>query len=97
MTDDPAWLLAQHVCRIRYGDLPPAPFDLPGAIFSISWAACSAAAVHRGLPKLFAVLGHWGGREESRVLLRATRLPAAQAALLNAAMGHALDFHDTLG
>jgi 2-methylcitrate dehydratase PrpD len=30
------------------------------------------------------------------VLLRGTRLPAPQAALLNASMGHALDFDDTL-
>ena len=43
-----------------------------------------------------AVIGHWGGREESRVLLRGTSLPAPQAALLNASMGHALDFDDTL-
>ena len=49
-----------------------------------------------GIDELCAVTGHWGGREESRVLLRATRLPAPQAALLNASMGHALDFDDTL-
>ena len=38
----------------------------------------------------------WGGQPESRVLLRGIRLPAPQAALLNASMGHALDFDDTL-
>ena len=37
-----------------------------------------------------------GGREESRVLLLGMGLPAPQAALLNASMGHALDFDDTL-
>jgi 2-methylcitrate dehydratase PrpD len=42
------------------------------------------------------VIARWGGREESRVLLRGARLPAPQAALLNASMGHALDFDDTL-
>jgi 2-methylcitrate dehydratase PrpD len=49
-----------------------------------------------GIDELFAVVARWGGREESRVLLRGTRLPAPQAALLNASMGHALDFDDTL-
>src|SRR2546421_1356715 len=49
-----------------------------------------------GIDELFAVLSRWGGRKESRVLLRGTRLPAPQAALLNASMGHALDFDDTL-
>src|SRR5262249_62172308 len=49
-----------------------------------------------GIDELCQVMGRWGGLEESRVLLRATRLPAPQAALLNASMGHALDFDDTL-
>ena len=42
------------------------------------------------------VIGRWGGLEESRVLLRGMRLPAPQAAQLNASMGHALDFDDPL-
>src|SRR5208282_1503051 len=36
------------------------------------------------------------GLTESRVLLHGIWLPAPQAALLNASMGHALDFDDTL-
>ena len=42
------------------------------------------------------MISRWGGLAESRVLLRGIRLPAPQAALLNASMGHALDFDDTL-
>ena len=42
------------------------------------------------------MIARWGGLAESRVLLRRIRLPAPQAALLNASMGHALDFDDTL-
>ena len=34
-----------------------------------------------GIDELCAVIGDWGGREESRVLLRGIRLPAPQAAL----------------
>ena len=49
-----------------------------------------------GIDELFSVIARWGGSEEGRVLLRDTRLPAPQAALLNASMGHALDFDDTL-
>jgi 2-methylcitrate dehydratase PrpD len=49
-----------------------------------------------GIDELFAVISRWGGLPESRVLLRGIRLPAPQAALLNAGMGHALDFDDTL-
>src|SRR5947209_15897309 len=46
--------------------------------------------------ELFAVVSRWGGLAESRVLLRGVSLPSPQAALLNANMGHALDFDDTL-
>jgi len=49
-----------------------------------------------GIDELFGVIARWGGLAESRVLLRRIRLPAPQAALLNASMGHALDFDDTL-
>src|SRR5205823_484045 len=34
-----------------------------------------------GIDELFSVIARWGGSEESRVLLRDTRLPAPQAAL----------------
>jgi hypothetical protein len=49
-----------------------------------------------GIGELFAVVSRWGGVAESRVLLRGVNLPGPQAALLNASMGHALDFDDTL-
>src|SRR5436305_6900912 len=49
-----------------------------------------------GIRELFAVVSRWGGLAESRVLLRGVSLPSPQAALLNASMGHALDFDDTL-
>jgi 2-methylcitrate dehydratase PrpD len=37
-------------------------------------------------------VSRWGGLAESHVLLRGVSLPSPQAALLNASMGHALDF-----
>ena len=49
-----------------------------------------------GIDELFGVIARWGGLAESRVLLHRIRLPAPQAALLNASMSHALDFDDTL-
>ena len=49
-----------------------------------------------GIAELARVLGKWGGAEESQVMLWRRRLPAPQAALMNASMAHALDFDDTL-
>src|SRR5690242_1310755 len=96
MTEDPAEPLAQHVCRTRYQDLPASTVHAARRDILDTLGCMLGGSGSPGVAELFAVLGHWGGREESRVLLRATRLPAPQAALLNAAMGHALDFDDTL-
>ncbi len=96
MIDDPAWPLAQHVCRTRYADLPASAVEAARRDILDTFGCMLGGSGSPGIDELCAVVGHWGGREESRVLLRGIRLPAPQAALLNASMGHALDFDDTL-
>src|SRR5271169_1022824 len=96
MTDDPAWPLAEHVCRTGYADLPASSIRSARRDILDTFGCMLGGSGSPGIDELFAVIAPWGGREESRVLLRGTRLPAPQAALLNASMGHALDFDDTL-
>jgi 2-methylcitrate dehydratase PrpD len=96
MTDDAAWPLAQHVCRTGYADLPASTIQSSRRDILDTFGCMLGGSGSPGIDELCAVINHWGGREESRVLLRGTRLPAPQAALLNASMGHALDFDDTL-
>ena len=96
MTDDPAWPLAQHVCSTRYGDLPASAVQSARRDILDTFGCMLGGSGSPGIAELCAVIGDWGGRQESRVLLRGIRLPAPQAALLNASMGHALDFDDTL-
>ena len=96
MTDDAAWPLAQHVCRTGYADLPASAVESARRDILDTFGCMLGGSGSPGIDELFAVIARWGGREESRVLLRGTRLPAPQAALLNASMGHALDFDDTL-
>src|ERR1700730_7345448 len=96
MTDDAAWPLAQHVCRTSYADLPASAVESARRDILDTFGCMLGGSGSPGIDELFAVIARWGGREESRVLLRGTRLPAPQAALLNASMGHALDFDDTL-
>jgi 2-methylcitrate dehydratase PrpD len=96
MTDDPASPLLQHVCHTRYADLPASAVESARCDILDTFGCMLGGSGAPGIDELFAVLARWGGREESRVLLRDTRLPAPQAALLNASMGHALDFDDTL-
>src|SRR6201998_2483390 len=96
MTDDAAWPLAQHVCRTGYADLPASAVESARRDILDTFGCMLGGSGSPGIGELFAVISRWGGLAESRVLLRRTRLPAPQAALLNASMGHALDFDDTL-
>jgi 2-methylcitrate dehydratase PrpD len=96
MTDDPAWLLARHVCRTGYADLPASAVESARRDILDTFGCMLGGSGSPAVGELFGVANRWGGLPESRVLLRGTRLPAPQAALLNASMGHALDFDDTL-
>ena len=96
MTDDAAWSLAQHVSRTAYADLPASAVESARRDILDTFGCMLGGSGSPGIGELFAVISRWGGLAESRVLLRGTRLPAPQAALLNASMGHALDFDDTL-
>lgn len=96
MTIDPAWPLAQHVWRTNFADLPASAIDSARRDILDTFGCMLGGSGSPGIDELCAVIGHWGGRQESRVLLQGMSLPAPQAALLNASMGHALDFDDTL-
>src|SRR5204863_8588823 len=96
MTDDPAWPLAQHVCCTNYADLPASAVEPARRDILDTFGCMLGGSGSPGIGELFAVVSHWGGLPESRVLLRGVSVPSPQAALLNASMGHALDFDDTL-
>jgi len=96
MTDDAAWPLAQHVCRTGYADLPPSAVESARRDILDTFGCMLGGSGSPGIDELFGMIARWGGLAESRVLLRRIRLPAPQAALLNASMSHALDFDDTL-
>ena len=96
MTDDAAWPLARHVCRTDYTDLPASAVESARRDILDTFGCMLGGSGSPGIAELLAVISRWGGLAESRVLLRGIRLPSPQAALLNASMGHALDFDDTL-
>jgi 2-methylcitrate dehydratase PrpD len=96
MTDDPALAFAQHVCRTGYADLPASAVESARRDLLDTFGCMLGGSGSPGIGELFAVISRWGGLAESRVVLRGVSLPSPQAALLNASMGHALDFDDTL-
>ena len=92
MTDDPAWALAQHVCRTGYADLPASTVESARRDILDTFGCMLGGSGSPGIGELFAVLSHWGGLAESRVLLRGVNLPGPQAALLNASHGTCAGF-----
>ena len=80
---------ATPICRL-------APSSPPAATSSTHLAACSAAAVRRGSANSSRLCRAGVGWRKAACCCAASACRAPQAALLNASMGHALDFDDTL-
>lgn len=95
MSDDPAFLLADHVCRTQFTDLPGVAVAATRRDILDTLGAILGGSAAPGIATLAGLVTHWGGRAESSLILRGVQVPAPQAALVNAAMGHALDFDDT--
>src|SRR5712691_1134006 len=95
MPADPALTLAEHVCQTTFDMLPASAVHAARRDILDTLGAALGGSVAPGVAALTRVIKHWGGREESSVWLLGGRLPAPQAALVNATMGHALDFDDT--
>jgi 2-methylcitrate dehydratase PrpD len=96
MTTDPARALAEHVCGVSFDTLPEPTRIATRHDILDTFGCLLGGSGAPGIPELARVLGNWGGAAESRVILWQQRLPAPQAALMNASMAHALDFDDTL-
>jgi 2-methylcitrate dehydratase PrpD len=96
MTSDPALILAEHVVQTPYSALPERARASSKRDILDTLGAAIGGSVAPGIDTLASMVRHWGGRGESTLLLFGDRVPSPQAALVNAAMGHALDFDDTL-
>src|SRR5262245_28182841 len=95
MNADPALILAQHVCRNSFTHLPDEAVIAAKRDILDTLGAMLGGSVAPGIAELTELVKHWGGCEESSLLLLGGKVPAPQAALVNATMAHALDFDDT--
>jgi 2-methylcitrate dehydratase PrpD len=95
MSQDPAFALADHAVQTSFADLPASTIEATKRDILDTFGCMLGGGGAPGIDAMFEVADTWGGREESTVLLRGRRLPAPQAAWMNASMGHALDFDDT--
>ena len=96
MTTDPARALAAHVCRTSFTQLPPATVEAAKQDIGDTFGCLLGGSSAPGIAEILRLAERWGGTPECDALLLGAKLPAPQAAALNASMAHALDFDDTL-
>ncbi len=78
MIDDPAWPLARHASGTGYADLPASAVRSARRDIMDTFGCMLGGSGSPGIDELSSVIGHWGGRPESRVLLQ--RYPPARPA-----------------
>lgn len=92
----PTDLLSDYIHRLRYEQLPGNVVE-SAKLFLLDYLASAMAGykINRIFnDALWNVVGGMGGKKESRVFFRDAKLPAPNAALLNAATGHGADMDD---
>ncbi|MBN1177170.1 MAG: MmgE/PrpD family protein [Dehalococcoidales bacterium] len=92
---DAAYALAKNLATVKYGDIPPDVVEITRKqVLDILGVALGGSS-RPGVRELAEIIGEWGGKEESTVLCFGNKVPAPNAAQVNATMGHALDYDDT--
>lgn len=84
--------VVDHVINTRFEDLPPAVVDKTKTFLLDTLGVGIAGSAGAGIPELKQVAATWGQGEEATVWLTGERMPAQQAANLNAYQIHCLEF-----
>ncbi|MGD1118151.1 MAG: MmgE/PrpD family protein [Dehalococcoidales bacterium] len=92
---DAAYLLAKNLVNLKYDDIPLDVVEhTKKQVLDILGVALGGSS-KAGIKELAEIIIDWGGKEESTLFCFGKKLPAPNAAQVNAAMGHALDYDDT--
>lgn len=96
MNKDAIVELARLFTETRYEDLSPKAVEQAKMLFIDIMATTTAGSTALIVPEVANYFIEQGGKEESSMLVYGNKIPAANAALVNALMGHARDWDDTL-
>ncbi len=92
---DAAYLLAKNMAVLKYEDLPADVIaHTKKQVLDILGVALGGSSKD-GVRELAEIVSDWGGKEESTLFCFGKKVPAPNAAQVNATMGHALDYDDT--
>ncbi|MBN2061342.1 MAG: MmgE/PrpD family protein [Deltaproteobacteria bacterium] len=91
---DAAYQFAETFSTIRYDDLPTDLVEVTKKEILDTMGVCLAGASEAGAKELRDIITDWGGKEESSILYWGNKVPAPNAAQVNATMIHTLDYDD---
>lgn len=91
---DATYLFAEHFVNTQYEDLPLNVVEATKKEILDLLGVSVGGASEPGVKELLEIVMDWGGKEESSIIGCRQKVPAPNAAHVNATMAHALDFDD---
>jgi 2-methylcitrate dehydratase PrpD len=91
---DANYLFAKNLANIRYEDLPTEVVEATKKQVLDLWGVALGGFSKPGPKELREIVRDWGGKEESSIIGCKQKVPAPNAAHVNATMAHALDYDD---
>lgn len=91
---DATYLFAEHFVNTQYEDLPLNVVEATKKEILDILGVSVGGASEPGAKELLEIVTDWGGKEESSIIGCRQKVPAPNAAHVNATMAHALDFDD---
>ena len=91
---DATYLFATNLARVKYEDLPQDVVECTKKQVLDAVGVALAGYAKPGLNELLDIVTGWGGSKESTLFYCKHKVPAPNAAQMNASMAHALDYDD---
>ena len=91
---DATFLFAKNLVNTRYEDLPPGVVEATKKQVLDLLGVALGGFSKPGPKELREIVREWGGKEESSIVGCTQKVPAPNAAHVNATMAHALDYDD---
>jgi 2-methylcitrate dehydratase PrpD len=91
---DAIYQFARNFINTKYEDLPSSVVETTKKQVIDLLGVALGGASQSGVEELLEIVLEWGGKEESHIIGTNKRVPAPNAAHVNATMAHALDFDD---
>jgi 2-methylcitrate dehydratase PrpD len=92
---DAAYAFAKNFISVKYQDLPREVVEhTKKQVLDILGVALGGSS-RPGIKELAEIITDWGGKPESSIFCFGKKVPAPNAAQVNASMAHALDYDDT--